>query len=184
MCSSDLVDNPSLRLLAEKPGHGCDECSRFRRRAVYQIARSMGANVIAFGHTADDFCEAFLRNAMFTGRLSALPAVTWSRQRDFRLIRPLLYVTEDLTAAFAAAMAAPVIPCGCSLKTGTVRRSVRDFFADIERDHPHLKSTLLNAMANINPSRLLDTRWFDPEAAEEECSPEAFPVLEEGFIES
>ena len=41
--------NPSLDLLTEKPDHGCDLCSRFRRRAVYQIARGMGANVIAFG---------------------------------------------------------------------------------------------------------------------------------------
>src|ERR1700739_4799719 len=63
------TDNPSLRLLKEKPDHGCDLCSRFRRRAVYQIARGMGANVIAFGPTADDFCESFLRNAIFTGRV-------------------------------------------------------------------------------------------------------------------
>ncbi len=178
------VDNPSLRLLKEKPDHGCDECSRFRRRAVYQIARGLGANVIAFGHTADDFCEAFLRNAMFTGRISALPPVTWSRERDFRLVRPLLYVTEDLTAAFAESAGAPVIPCGCSLKTGTVRRSVRDFFAEVEREHPHLKSTLLHAMGNINPSRLLDLRYFDPESASEDAERELLPVLDDGFIES
>jgi len=36
--------------------------------------RDLKANVIAFGHTADDFCESFLRNAMFTGRISALAA--------------------------------------------------------------------------------------------------------------
>ena len=76
-------DNPSLRLLEEQPDHGCDLCSRFRRRAVYEIARGLGANVIAFGHTADDFCESFLRNAMFTGRLSALPPVTYSRETRF-----------------------------------------------------------------------------------------------------
>jgi len=178
------VDNPSLRLLTEKPEHGCDECSRFRRRAVYQIARGMGANVIAFGHTADDFCEAFLRNAMFTGRISALPPVTWSRQRDFRLIRPLLYVTEDLTRAYSNSDSAPVIPCGCSLKTGTVRRSVRDFFAEVERDHPHLKSTLMRAMGNVNTSRLLDLRYLDPETASEESGQELLPVIDGGFIES
>jgi len=178
------VDNPSLRLLAEKPEHGCDECSRFRRRAVYQIARGMGANVIAFGHTADDFCEAFLRNAMFTGRISALPPLTWSRERDFRLIRPLLYVTEDLTRAYAAADFAPVIPCGCSLKTGTVRRSVRDFFAEVEREHPHLKSTLMRAMGNVNTSRLLDLRFLDTENVSEESEQELLPVLDGGFIES
>ncbi|HWF45700.1 MAG TPA: ATP-binding protein, partial [Bryobacteraceae bacterium] len=59
-----VKDGPSLRLLTEQPGHGCDVCSRFRRRAVYAIARQLGANVIAFGHTADDFCESFLRNTM------------------------------------------------------------------------------------------------------------------------
>src|ERR1700760_905339 len=100
-------DNPSLRLLEEKPDHGCDLCSRFRRRAVYQIARGMGANVIAFGHTADDFCESLLRNILFTGRLSSLPPITWSRERDFRLIRPLVYVTEDVTRGYVESKGIP-----------------------------------------------------------------------------
>ncbi len=179
-------DAPSLRLLEEQPGHGCDLCSRFRRRAVYEIARELGANVIAFGHTADDFCEAFLRNAMFTGKLAALPPVTWSSKREFRLIRPLLYVTEDLTTAFAGASKAPVVPCGCSQKTGTVRRSIRDIFADLERDYPHLKQTLLTAMGNLHTARLLDLRHLNlDENSDEEASP-ALPVLgqEESFIES
>ena len=80
-------DNPSFQLLEEQPTHGCDLCSRYRRRSVYALVRELGANVIAFGHTADDFCEAFLRNAFFTGRASALPAVTWSREKDFQIGR-------------------------------------------------------------------------------------------------
>jgi tRNA 2-thiocytidine biosynthesis protein TtcA len=157
------TDNPSLRLLAEKPDHGCDLCSRFRRRAVYQIARGLGANVIAFGHTADDLCESFLRNALFTGRVGALPPVTYSRERDFRLVRPLVFVTEDLTAQFAASLGAPVIPCGCSQRTGTVRRALRDVLGSLEAQYPHLKETLLAAMGNIQTSRLLDPRYLDLE---------------------
>ena len=164
-----VKDGPSMRLLTEQPGHGCDVCSRFRRRAVYAIARQLSANVIAFGHTADDFCESFLRNALFTGRISALPPVTWSSRRDFRLIRPLVYVTEEWTRAYAATLGAPVIPCGCSQKTGTVRRSLRDFFTDLEKDHPHLKETLLTAMGNIETSRMLDTRFLDLESGSEEA---------------
>src|SRR5262249_6585316 len=121
----------SFRLLEEQPDHGCDLCSRFRRRAVYEIARSLGAKVIAFGHTADDFCESFLRNALFTGRISALPPITWSSQGDYRLIRPLVFVTEDITARFAESLGAPVIPCGCSQRTGTVRRSLRDLLGGL-----------------------------------------------------
>ena len=167
-------DGPSLRLIADQPDHGCDLCSRYRRRAVYQIARELGANVIAFGHTADDFCEALLRNTMFTGRLSALPAVTASRSREYRLIRPLVYVTEDMTRAYAESLGVPIVPCGCSQKTGTVRRALRDMFASLEREYPHLKENIISAMGNVDTSRLLDTRYLPAEGAE---TPEAFPIL-------
>ncbi len=161
-------DKPSFRLLKEQPGHGCDLCSRYRRRAVYEIARGLGANAIAFGHTADDFCESFLRNAMFTGRISSLPPITWSRDKEFRLIRPLVFVTEEVTTAFAGSLGAPLIPCGCSQRTGTVRKSIRSMFGDIEKEYPHLKETLLSAMGNIETQRLLDTRYLNLESPSEE----------------
>ena len=167
-------DNPSLRLLEEQPDHGCDLCSRFRRRAVYQIARQLGANVIAFGHTADDFCESLLRNILFTGRISSLPPVTHSRERDFRLVRPLVYTTEEITRAYVESKGIPVVPCGCSLRTGTVRRSIRGMFADMEQEFPHLKETMLSAMGKVELSRLLDTRYLDKE---EEPEAEPFPIL-------
>lgn len=135
---------------------------------MYEVARKLGANVIAFGHTADDFCESFLRNAMFTGRISALPPVTWSSKRDFRLIRPLVFVTEDLTQAFAEKLGAPVVPCGCSQKTGTVRRTLRDMFGELEKEHPRLKESLLSAMGKIDTGRLLDTRFLDLDSAAQE----------------
>jgi tRNA 2-thiocytidine biosynthesis protein TtcA len=173
-----VEDAPSLDLLSEQPNHGCDVCSRFRRRAVYQVARRLGANVIAFGHTADDFCEAFLRNAMFNGRTSGLPAITYSSKRDFRLIRPLVYVGEDLTSAFARSLGAPVVPCGCSQKTGTVRRSLRDLFAELEKEHPFLKESLLSAMGKVETSRLLDTRFLDLDGDAEESGFFSEPGIE------
>jgi tRNA 2-thiocytidine biosynthesis protein TtcA len=169
-------DNPSFRLLDEQPDHGCDLCSRYRRRAVYQIVRGLGANVIAFGHTADDFCESFLRNALFTGRISALPPITWSRERDFRLIRPLVFVTEDLTSKFAEALGAAVIPCGCSQRTGTVRRTLRDVLGDLEKEYPHLKETLLSAMGKIEGGRLLDLRYLDLDGSSSKESDPADPL--------
>ncbi len=173
-------DNPSFRLIQDQPDHGCDLCSRYRRRAVYQIARGLGANVIALGHTADDFCEAFLRNALFTGRISALPPVTWSRDREFRLIRPLVFVTEAFTARFVETLDAPVIPCGCSQRTGTVRRTLRELFANLEKDYPHLKETLLSAMGNLETQRLLDPKYLDLEGYQaEEESPSLPPIFTE-----
>ena len=173
-----LRDEPSLRLLDEQPDHGCDLCSRYRRRAVYEIVHELGANVIAFGHTADDFCEALLRNAMFTGKLSALPPVTWSRDREYRLIRPLVFVTEDMTKAYAEACGVPVVPCGCSQRTGTVRRTLRDLFGELEKQNPHLKENILSAMGNVDTSRLLDPRFLDLDRSEK-TETELFPIVTE-----
>ena len=168
-------DAPSFSLLEEQPDHGCDLCSRYRRRAVYEVVRGLGANVIAFGHTADDLCESFLRNALFTGRVSALPPVTWSGKRDFRLIRPLVFVNEEITTAFAASLGAPVIPCGCSQRTGTVRKSLRGLFAELQKEYPHMQESLLSAMGNIEVGRLLDPRYLDLETPE----PEPLPILQD-----
>src|SRR5215472_16097084 len=111
---------------------------------------------------------------MFTGRLSALPPVTHSRNREFRLIRPLVFVTEEVTRAYAGHLGAPVVPCGCSQKTGTVRRSLRDIFAGLEQDYPHLKENILSAMGNLDPQRLLDPRFLDADGGHE-SAPQLFP---------
>jgi len=169
-------DAPSLQLLEDQPAHGCDMCSRYRRRAVYEVVKGLGANVIAFGHTADDFCESLLRNTMFTGKLSALPPVTESRKNDFRLIRPLVFVTEDITRAYAEMIGVPVVPCGCSQRTGTVRRSLRDLFKSLEEEYPHLKENMLSAMGNLDPARLLDTRFHNLHVAPRN---EPFPIVTE-----
>ena len=114
---------------------------------------------------------------MFTGRISALPPVTWSRDKEFRLIRPLVFVNEDLTTRFAQSLGAPLIPCGCSQRPGTVRKSIRGLFGEIEKDYPHLKETLLAAMGNIEPQRLLDTRYLDLDETAAEPERELLPIL-------
>ena len=120
---------------------------------------------------------------MFTGKLGSLPPVTWSRNRDYRLIRPLVFVTEDITAAYAEARGVPVVPCGCSQRTGTVRRALRDLFAELQRQHPHLKETMLSAMGNVDTSRLLDTRFLDLDGGHGELGTQAaaglFPIVTE-----
>lgn len=157
-------DEPSLQLLESQPGHGCDTCSRYRRRAVYEVASRLGCNVVALGHTADDLCEALLRNAMFTGRLSSLPPVTRSRSGDFRLVRPLVYASEEVTSAYCEEAGLPVTPCVCSHRTGTVRERLRTFLADLREVNPHVMENLLASMGRIDTGRLLDRRFL-PESA-------------------
>jgi tRNA 2-thiocytidine biosynthesis protein TtcA len=63
-------------------------------------------------------------------------------------------------------MGVPLVPCGCSQKTGAVRRALRGMFAELEREYPHLKENILAAMGNVDGSRLLDPRLLHPEKRE------------------
>jgi tRNA 2-thiocytidine biosynthesis protein TtcA len=137
-------DKPALRLAREGVPHGCDICSRYRRRAVYETARKLHCNVIAFGHTADDFAEAMLRNLVYTGRVKPLPPVVMSSRNEFRLIRPLLYVKEEWTRERAQAALFPVVPCACSLKEST-RQGIRAFLRQASGENPHLYGNIIAA---------------------------------------
>lgn len=53
-------------------------------------------------------------------------------------------------------------------------------FAELEKEYPYLKDTLLSAMGNIETQRLLDTRYLDLEGLEEAASkPELLPIFTE-----
>jgi len=139
-----VEDAPSVRLVREGVEHGCDICSRYRRRAVYETVRKMGCNVIAFGHTADDFAEAMLRNLVFTGSVKPLPPMTMSSENEFRLIRPLMYVREDWIREQAQNELFPIVPCACSLKEGT-RTQMRSFLRQVSEGNPHIYSNIIYA---------------------------------------
>src|SRR5499425_3683401 len=119
-------DTATLRLIAENVPHGCDVCSRHRRYNLYKIASELNCSVVALGHTADDCAESLLRNILFNGRIASLPPVAASRKGTLRLVRPLVLVSEELTAAYARARGFATVGCVCSDKA-SVRSEIRDF---------------------------------------------------------
>ena len=153
-------DRPTLRLVSEGIAHGCDVCIRHRRGELYRVADEIGATVLALGHTADDCAESLLRNILFNGRIASLPPVAQSRKGTMRLIRPLVFVSEGLTRAYAEARGLPTVKCVCSDQDGP-RRELRRLLADLEARHPGVASSISAALGNVNPNTL-----FDPAALE------------------
>jgi tRNA 2-thiocytidine biosynthesis protein TtcA len=144
-------DPSTLALVAGGIAHGCDVCSRHRRRALYKLAGELGCTALALGHTADDCAESLLRNILFNGRIASLPPV--ARSRKGGLIRPLAFVTEDLTAAYAQAMGLPTVGCVCGDRDG-VRREIRDFLARLRARHVGVPESIVAALGNVNPYTL------------------------------
>jgi tRNA 2-thiocytidine biosynthesis protein TtcA len=145
----------TLALVRDGVAHGCDVCSRHRRRALYHLAAELGCDALALGHTADDCAEALLRNILFNGRIASLPPVATSRKGTLRLIRPLALVSEGLTAAYAAARGLATVGCVCGEKD-SVRREIRAFLTTLKARHPGVAESISAALGNVNPYTLFD----------------------------
>jgi tRNA 2-thiocytidine biosynthesis protein TtcA len=160
-------DRTTLDLIADGVAHGCDVCSRHRRRALYRAVDEAGCSVLALGHTADDCAESLMRNILFNGRIASLPPVATSRKGTLRLIRPLVFVGEQLTTAYARAHGLLPIGCVCGDKE-SVRREIREFLTGLTSRHPGVAESISAALGNVNPYTL-----FDPALAKDgaELSP-------------
>lgn len=146
-------DPQTLDLIARDVPHGCDVCSRHRRRHLYTVASELGCTVLALGHTADDCAESLMRNIMFNGRIASLPPVAKSRKGNLRLIRPLVFVTENLSTDYARAQGFLPISCVCGEKE-SVRREIREFLDTMKSRHLGVPESIIASLGNVNPYTL------------------------------
>jgi tRNA 2-thiocytidine biosynthesis protein TtcA len=126
----------------------CAYCARMKRGIMYAACREHGYNVLALAQHLDDLAESFLMSAFHQGRLGTMKAHYVIDAGDIRVIRPLVYVRETQTAAFAAAADLPVVPdsCPACFSAPTQRARMKALLAREEKDHSHLFANLLHTM--------------------------------------
>jgi tRNA 2-thiocytidine biosynthesis protein TtcA len=181
-----------VRRLVPEGKTTCPVCSRLRRGVLYNAAVELGCTKIALGHHRDDLVETLLLSALYSGRLKSMPPRLRADDGRNVVIRPLCYAAEEDIAAFAEAMAFPIVPCDlCGSQPNLRRKRVKQLLSELSREHPAVKGNLMHALACVVPSHLLDRELqrrlgeatgSDPWLDEEDDEACAAPTELEGLV--
>jgi tRNA 2-thiocytidine biosynthesis protein TtcA len=71
-CHIEKTNFGPLAHSAENRENPCFLCSRLRRKRLFEIAHTLGANKVALGHNKDDLIETLLLNIFYSGEISTM----------------------------------------------------------------------------------------------------------------
>lgn len=131
----------------------CFMCSRLRRGLIYDYAIKNGFNKIALGHNLDDAIETYLMNFFYSSKTSFLKPKYLAENSKVEVIRPLIYIDEDIILNFIEKIGYIPTKDNCPLKEKSLQNSKRDFFkkllSELKEDNPKIKESAYHAFKNI-----------------------------------
>ena len=126
-----------------------------KRGVMYAVARRERYNVVALAQHLDDLAESFLMSAFHAGQLRTMKAHYLIDAGDLRVIRPLVYVRERQTRAFAHTMGLPLIGdnCPACFRMPTQRMHMKQFLSSEEVSNKLLFRRILSTIKPLMSSQ-------------------------------
>jgi tRNA(Ile)-lysidine synthase TilS/MesJ len=133
----------------------CYSCSRDRRSLLFEAAKQNGINTIAFGHHREDQIQTLLMNLLhkgeFAGLLPKMPMIAYG----VTIIRPLIYVEEDLIRNFARHYGFARITCQCPVGQDSMRKKTQQLIEEIQLLYPNVRANLAHAAHHYGATKAI-----------------------------
>jgi len=134
----------------------CFLCSRLRRHEIYKMATRLGCNKIAYGHHKDDILETFLINVFFGRELSTMMPRQSIFSGKLHIIRPLVYIEEEMIKKFAQEQEFPLFTNPCPTAGHSKRAYIKALLKQMETDYPNVKKNVWRALFHPKPDYLFN----------------------------
>lgn len=127
----------------------CSLCANLRRGILYDYAKALGCNKVAYGHHLDDGIETFFMNLLFGGKLGVFQPVSYMSRLDISLIRPMIAIEENSIIQFVKAKEIPIIHNPCPADKHTKREEMKELINHLSVKYPNIRQNFFNAVTNV-----------------------------------
>ncbi|SDB96415.1 tRNA 2-thiocytidine biosynthesis TtcA family protein [Halanaerobium congolense] len=148
-----IKTNISDYIAAKEEDNPCSKCAHFRKGAIINYLKDNNFNKLAFGHHLDDAVETYLMSIFYSGQLKTLQAKRYLSKNKIEIIRPLIYLREDIIEEEIENKDITVLKSSCPYDGRTIRSETRKEFNKFFEDDL-LFSNLVSAMREKNNREL------------------------------
>lgn len=151
----DVHPYPIFKIIDDRNERSpCSLCAHMRRGLLASRAKELGCNVLALGHHKDDAVETLLLNLLYTGRIKSFHPNLHMSRTDIRVIRPLIYVSEEQVLSESKRLSFPILDLQCPYAKDNKRQRVKELVHNLSLEFPDFKSNVIHALQKVDLGEL------------------------------
>lgn len=151
----ETTDFGRKALETEDGKSGCYHCAKQRRNRLFELAKKLGCNKIAFGHHKEDIIETFFLNLLYGGNISTMVPKQILFDGRLTIIRPLCFLEKKDIEAIGSLINMKAVQNPCPLAADSRREKVRVLLETLCKDEKAIKSNIFAALGNVKQDYLL-----------------------------
>lgn len=132
----------------------CSLCSKLRKGALIRVAKANNINKIALGHNSDDVIETLFMNVLKVGKLGTFHPNIYFKDKDINIIRPLIFMREDIIEKLTVKYDLPVIKSACPVDKKTTREEMKNLLYKLEAIYPDAQRNIMTSLSNVDLKNL------------------------------